>query len=87
MSKTITEDAVPSLYFQLKPYRVSSTKFENLCCVENARGFNCLSFLSQPGAKFTDEYTAQLIADYWNSRDYFTKEEIEKIRQEVCTPS
>lgn len=57
-------DAVPTPHFAFPPYR--AVTYERVHAVENANGFNCLSFKSSPGAKFTSRGHAEAIADEWN---------------------
>ena len=57
-------DAVPTAGFSNPPYHVEHLPIGSCVCRED--GFNCLSFKSKPGAKFTDAATAHAICDLWN---------------------
>lgn len=57
-------DSVPTPGFERPPYHVET--FPIGSCVCNRDGFNCLSFKSKPGVKFTDLADAEEIARDWN---------------------
>lgn len=57
-------DAIPTPGFEIPPYHVESYPIGS--AVFNAQGFNCLSFKSRPGAKFTSKEIADEIAAKWN---------------------
>ncbi len=50
--------------FARPPYRVETVPLG--AYVANKDGFNCLSFLSAPGAKFTSPEEATAICERWN---------------------
>lgn len=63
-AQEIIQDAMPTPLFGSPPYHVEH--FHIGSCVCRADGFNCLSFKSKPGAKFTAPDVAQAICDDWN---------------------
>ena len=65
------EDAQPTKHFALPPYKaepLNEKQPDGLHCVMNGNGFNCLSFESMPGAKFTSKEAAYAIAEKWNKK-------------------
>ena len=57
----------PTKHFAAPPYKaMPSGGKNNWWYVENAHGFNCLSFHEKPGAKFTSRDNAFAIAQKWN---------------------
>jgi hypothetical protein len=57
--------ATPSPHFAIPPYKAVQYS-PQWAGVENAQGFNCLSFTDKPGAKFTTMENAEAIAKEWN---------------------
>lgn len=64
-SEQVVMDAVPCQWFAFPPYRAEKL-FCGAGCVINANDFNCLSFLSKPGAVLTTFENAVEIARRWN---------------------
>lgn len=58
-------NATPSPHFAIPPYKAVQYSAQ-WAGVENAQGFNCLTFPEKPGAKFTTIESAQQIAKDWN---------------------
>ncbi len=63
------DSAIPTEHFAFPPYRLEPAnpkEPDGLQCVMNANGFNSLSFLDKPGAKFAPNHVAQAIVERWN---------------------
>ena len=63
--RELIDDAIPTPGFGCKPYHVEEFPVGAAVCRED--GFNCLSFKSKPGAKFTSPEVARRIAEKWNA--------------------
>jgi hypothetical protein len=59
-------NAEPTKHFAIPPYKAAD--YGQWAGVENAQGFNCLSFPDKPGAKFTTLEHAEAIAKEWNKQ-------------------
>jgi len=59
-------NAEPTKHFAIPPYKAADYGY--WAGVENAQGFNCLSFPDKPGAKFTTMEHAEAIAKEWNKQ-------------------
>jgi hypothetical protein len=59
-------NAEPSKHFAIPPYKAAD--YGHWAGVENAQGFNCLSFPDKPGAVFTTLEHAEAIAKEWNAQ-------------------
>lgn len=63
--------AEPTSGHAFPPYKAVEYQPGGFAGVENARGFNCLSFPHSPGRVFTDMETATRIAKEWNAESGF----------------
>jgi hypothetical protein len=59
-------NAEPTKHFAIPPYKAAD--YGQWAGVENAQGFNCLTFPDKPGAKFTTMEHAEAIAKEWNKQ-------------------
>lgn len=63
------DTAKPTEGFEIPPYHVDGFPgFDDRGwhCVCNKHGFNCLSFIDKPGAKFTTLEDATAVCERWN---------------------
>lgn len=67
MTAETTLEVCPAPEFAIPPYVAVEYVPGGWAGVENAQGFNCLSFPSKPGAKFTTFERALEICHRWNS--------------------